>query len=549
MRYFPLLFFLSSSSFLFAQSYPSVGKPIACEEKVLLSHLKGIILKSSSSIFPGNPDLVKGVRILDDVHFPGKKSAFADMLTPLMQRELTPAGIEEIRYKITKWYTDHDYPLVSVIVPPQDITAQVMQFVIVEGTLGTLKLEGNQWTSDHFLEKSIDLQKGERINSAELKRNLAWLNRNPFRQTDAIFHPGLTAKETDLDLVTKDRFPLQPYIGADNTGTSFTERTRLYTGLNAGNIWGIDHRASYQYTTSPNSTSFSAQSGSYTAPFPWHHQAHVYGGWARGKAHLQQDLHHHAQSWQVSIRYQIPLNPIYGHFIQEISFGYDFKRTNNSLLFGGIRVSNKFADTNQFMFGYLLDYHTCKSKTSFLLEVYGSFAELTAHQNKTDYRSVRPYANPLYVYGRARLSETYLLPKDFVLKALFAAQATGWNLLPNEMFGLGGYNTVRGYDERAVNADDAILASFEVDSPGLHFLKKKTKDKLDFLAFFDYGFGVLQHPSVGDHKTYWLAGTGFGLRYSIGTYLFFRMDLGFPLHKTGFGLKGPHVHVGATVSY
>lgn len=517
-------------------------------QETLIPALKGIVLMAPSQ---GEvlPFLIQeGIDIDPALQLPGSKELLISLLTPYLGQELSWSDVCKIRSVITHFYAQQRRPIVSVLVPPQDVSSAFFKLMVVEAKRGSIFLKGNRWVSDSFLLSHMKTQEGDPIDAQQLKRDLAWLNRNPFRQTDVFFYPGTTSGTTDLELVTRERFPVQPYIGADNTGTALTQRARLYAGVNAGNLWGLDQRLSYQYTTSPDRTSLSAHMGSYLIPFPWRHQAYAYGGYARSDVDLQNKLHQQAQSWQVSGRYQIPIAPIWGDFLQEISVGYDFKRSNNSLLFGGDWIVQQFADINQFFLGYSCDYATCSTKTTFSVDLYAAPFEITAHQNKAAYRAIRLFASPRYLYGKVRLSETLQLPGPLQLKGLFAAQMTGWNLLPSEMFGLGGYQTVRGYNERAVNVDDAVLTSLELVLSNTRLFASVNgppEDKLAVLGFFDCGWGWQR----GEQVTDWLAGAGMGLRYHFVSYVVLRADVGFPLHRIDSGPHGPQAHVGITASY
>jgi hemolysin activation/secretion protein len=526
----------------------AISCPLILLSKEIIPDLKGIVLTTEQEAPPYSWNSnVEGIEIESRLEVPGGDQKLVNKLRSFLGRPLSELDLTNLKEAITTFYSDHHHPVVFVLVPPQDVTTGQLRLIVVEGRVGEIQIRGNRWTSSKYLRRDLHLEPGDRIDSYKMKKNLAWMNRDPFRQTNMVFKPGSTRGKTDLEMVVKDRLPFQPYVGADNTGTTYTERTRLYAGFNAGSIWRWNHKLSYQYTTSPNWRSFAAHTGSYAIPLPWKNQLFFYGGWSRGHGNLHHSVTNRAIAWQTSGRYQIPLT-LFGRFLQEIAVGYDFKSTNNSLLFGGVTVSKKTADTNQFSLQYTADFHTEKSKTSLLMELYASPWKLTEDQNNRDYRSIRPFAKAKYVYGKIRLSETYQLPFDMTIKGVLAGQATGTNLLPNEMFGLGGYDTVRGYSERSVNADDGLLASVELVSPPMHFLKKKN-DQLTALAFFDYGLGVLHRPALFEKSTYWLAGTGVGLRYGIRTNLFVRADIGFPLHKTGVGFHAPQAHVGATLSY
>lgn len=519
------------------------------EGQEITPELKGILLSThfDAPIYSWKSS-VEGIDFENHLKVPGGNQRLINKLRHYLGKPLHESDLTNLKEAITTFYSDHHHPVVFVLVPPQDVSTGQLRLVIVEGSVGEINVRGNEWTSTNYLLRNIHLKPGDTIDSYKLKENLAWINRDQFRQANMVFKPGTTRGTTDLEMIVQDRLPFQPYVGADNTGTTYTQRTRMYAGFNAGSIWRWNHKASYQYTTAPDWTSFAAHTGSYTISLPWKNQLFFYGGWSRGHGNLHHHVTNKAIAWQASGRYQIPIPPIFGTFLQEFAFGYDFKSTNNSLLFGGVRVTKKTADTNQFAFQYMADFSSEKSKTSLLIEVYASPWKLTSDQSNTNYQSIRPFAKAKYAYGKIRLSETYLLPYKMTIKGILAGQGTGWNLLPNEMFGLGGYDTVRGYCERAVNADDAVLASVELVSPPVHFLRKK-QDKLTVLAFFDYGLGILHKPAMFEKSTYWLAGTGVGLRYGIKTNFFVRADMGYPLHKAGVGFHAPQAHVGATLSY
>lgn len=138
---------------------------------------------------------------------------------------------------------------------------------------------------------------------------------------------------------------------------------------------------------------------------------------------------------------------------------------------------------------------------------------------------------------------------SFSLSLLAKGQISSQNLLPSEQFGLGGYDTVRGYDQREVNKDGAILASAEARSPALPVVKP-WNDAVQFLIFLDYGWGSDHNAIPGQRKTDYLLGTGPGIRYTIEPYLTARLDWGIKLHKkANFGGGNTMIHFNITASY
>ncbi len=520
---------------------------------------KGTSLKEIA-VFRGSEAAKKwsgeqGIRLEKGLFTPKQSAELCERLTPFLGRNLMQGDLDKIRKTVADVFTSTQVPLTSVMIPPQDVTDGTLQVAIYQSKVGEVSVRGNNWYPTKEILKGSELKAGDALYLKRLERNLAIYNRNPFIRVDAVLRPGSSVETTDVDLVVMDRFPFRPYVGGDNTGVQFTDKPRFYAGFTAGRLFGTDQQFSYQFTTTDQPEEFAAHIAIYTAPFPWAAQSFVvYGGWARVRGTMpSEDMKNKGTAWQVSGRYQIPISPFYGTVIEEIYFGYDFKRTNNSFLFGGDTVSQQGADINQFVLGCILDFHSRVSKTSLVVEVFGSPWRLTGAQSVTRYSELRFDAKPLYAYGRLRLSHTRDLLLGFQFKGMLAGQGTGWNLLPSEEFGLGGYATVRGYEERALNTDSGINASIELLTPKLRLFSPRKKDyskeELRFLAFLDYGMGIYSVPAPGQRRMEWLMGAGGGVRYNYSTNIVLRCDVGAPLHHAGEGRHGMHVHTGGTLSY
>jgi hemolysin activation/secretion protein len=128
------------------------------------------------------------------------------------------------------------------------------------------------------------------------------------------------------------------------------------------------------------------------------------------------------------------------------------------------------------------------------------------------------------------------------------------NLTPSEQLGLGGYDTVRGYDEREVNSDEGYLFNIELRTPSMSIGKRfgwtRWKDQLQFLAFWDYGVGYDHTLLPGEPSDTPLSAVGAGLRFTIDSNVSVRADYGFQLHKTGLDREhGSRGDIGVVISY
>jgi len=522
-------------------------------------HFKGLILIGNrEDLNPSGYENVQGVMSYNAT-YPGSIVALKKRVRPYFERSLDHHTIMEIKDAVFAYYQDHNQPAVTITIPKQDISDGVLQLVVTEQKLGQVTCKGNTYFSSERIESAIKLEPGETIASDVLNQNLYWLNRNPFREVNAVYVPGKDG-QTDIELLCKDRFPLRLYLGIDNTGNDVTGNNRLYSGVDIGNLFWSDQRLSYQFITSSDFKKLRAHTLYYELPLPWQHMLNIYGGYSRVDAEfssfgLEEDqFRTHGFSVQASMRYDIPLKPK-RHLLHEVIWGFDFKRTNNNLSLGGIPViSEDNVNLTQAMMGYNLGYEIKALTFSWEIEGFYSPGSWISDQTNEDYESLRPYAKNQYVYLRTALAASWRFYNQWTLSNIFRGQLASVNLLPSEEYGVGGYNTVRGYKERLVNGDNVFIWNLELQTPTFSILNplagwKKFRDSMQFLVFFDYGLCGVNKTAPMQEKTEYLMSIGPGVRYTVIPYVSFRADWGFQLHNLHLGDPNRRLDFALTVGY
>src|SRR3569832_1003781 len=254
------------------------------------------------------------------------------ILQPFLGKQITEESLAAVTSKVISYYQEEGYPYVAVKVAGQDVSAGVVRLQVIEGTAGRMTYKGNRWFSDHTLSRFIHLKPGDTIHQTNLLNDITSLNRNHFHSTEVVVSPGERSGQTDLEFVTKDRFPLRVYAGADNTGIDVTGQERYYAGFNWGNAWGIGDLLTYQWTTADSPHLFNSHYLGYTSYLSWYHTLKLYG--AYGEIHPKMSgFSSEGRLIQGSVRYGIPFKPLYKDFRSEITLGADFKRSNSRLFF------------------------------------------------------------------------------------------------------------------------------------------------------------------------------------------------------------------------
>jgi hemolysin activation/secretion protein len=530
--------------------------PIAArgEGDVLVPQLKGVVLVADpkevalngvSSAYPIVPGKVALAR----------RGDFNQVIEPYLGQAVTLKSLAQMTRAIVTYYREHDRPVVNVYVPQQNITTGFVQVVVQESRLEKVDATGQRWFSKGFLLSQLTLREDEPLSGRQMRDDLALINRNPFLQSDFLLAPGDAPGTTDVLLHTQDRFPLRPYLDYENSGNQFTGEDRYEAGFNYGNLFGLGEQVSYQYTQNGDANRFFAHAGTFIAPLPWHHLLTIFGDYSSTHTSLGDGLGAGGINWQVSGRYEIPL-PSTAQLTHSVFFGGDFKRSNNALAFGVLSLFNTNTDVDQFVGGYQATYTDDYGSTFFSGTGFFSPGGISEYDSNGYYRSQRAGSRANYIYGQLVLDRTTRLPFDFTWTLRSLLQESDGNLLPSEQLGLGGYETVRGYDEREANGDNGYFLSTEIATPPVSianlFGTKAVKDQLQFFGFVDYGGTSLHNTTPADvNPNVNLLSAGPGVRYTISPYLSVRFDYGFQMINTGFGPAGQHgrADLGILVSY
>ena len=529
----------------------------ASANTVVASKLKG--LRFVSSVKEVKAGGFEGKRAIEpgDVEF-ARDPDFAAAVQPFIGQPVTIGSLDQLTSAVVSYYRAHDRPIVNVFAPAQNITNGYVQIVVAEGRVGDVAAKGAQWFSNDDLRQELRVHAGDPISGTMLRQDLDWMNRNPFHQSDVVFGPGDTPGSTNLSLKTTDRFPARFFVGYDDAGNQFTGDYRYYTGFNYGNLFGLDQQLSYQFSTAEDTNEFTAHSGSWVIPLPWQHLLTIYGDYAESSANVPGTgglFHSSGSSWQTSFRYEVPLRAP-TNMTHSIVGGFDFKQSDNSLAFGGTPVPGAaLADTAQFVVGYQASYTDPYGTTSGSIMAYLSPGGMTSNDSTAQYETQTPGAKAEYVYGQLNLQRVTKLPWDFTWTERGELQVTDQSLLPSEQIGVGGYDTVRGFDERQADGDSGFFISSELATPTISLGNlvgiAGATDEMQFLGFLDYGGTNLHTPDpTGANAPHTNElGIGPGVRWAITPYMSFRFDYGFALASSGVAQRyDSRGHIGLVVS-
>ena len=484
--------------------------------------LRGLVLLSSVNAVQKSGLTAPG---LDTRAVPALATpAFATLAGHYLDQPFSSASLAALIRDIVRHYRNQlDRPVVDVFAPEQDLTSGVLQLVVIEGRLGKVRAEGQRWFTAARITGAVHAQPGAVIVGDPLREDVAWLNRNPFRTTSAVFKAGATAGETDLVLRTHDRLPLRVYTGIDDTGGELTGDYRAFLGATWGDVGGLDHLLSYQYTADPAFDHFEANTVSYLVPLPWRHTLSFLGNYSTAEA-TSGALNLKGYSWQAGTRYTVPL-PRARRLRQQADLGFDLKKSNSDLGFAGSSVFASATTIAEFSAGYSAGLADSLGNTNASLSLTHNPGGWDSSGDDAAFAAARARAEARFTRLNFNLERQTRLGEIAEWSLRFTAQWADGNLLAGEQLGLGGYDSVRGYEERSAAGDRGMLLRNELRTAARR-LPASLPGRWQGLVFWDWGTGWSVDPLPAEPRSTTLGSVGPGLRYDWTPWASLRADYG-----------------------
>ncbi|MEC4984691.1 MAG: ShlB/FhaC/HecB family hemolysin secretion/activation protein [Oscillatoria sp. PMC 1068.18] len=478
--------------------------------------LPEVISPSQESIF------VKTVEVVGN-------TVLADEITSLKKtyenQEVTFEELLELRSAITQLYLDNGYITSGAFLPNnQDLSSGTIQIQVVEGDIEQIEIGGLERLRSEYVRSRLKRATSTPINQQRLEQALQLLQLDPLiEQVNAELTAGSTPGSNILRVNLNEARAFHSVIAVENNQSPSIGSLQGSVEVSHNNVWGFGDRLIAQY------------------------------GRTQGL-----DLY--------DLNYTIPINSLNG----TLSFRYnkgDSDITENDFRDLGIRSETQTyslslrqplirTPTSEFALGLGLDLR--RSQTYILDDVPFSFTEgpedgeskVTVIRFSQDWvnRGTRRVlaARSQFSFGidafDATINDTgtdgqffswlgqfqwvqQLSPRNLLVMRI-DTQLTPDSLLSLERFSVGGVNTVRGYRQNQLIADNSIFGSVEARFP-------LTSDPriLQLSPFLEIGTAWNNQDLDPDPTI--IASLGLGVDWLIFANLSLRLDYGIPLISVG----------------
>jgi hemolysin activation/secretion protein len=483
------------------------------QEEYLVNQMLGVVLVPR----PGDvrPDGWPGVEGIwhDFDEFPRSVGL---VLQSYLNKPVSLSSLDQMVKDVIVAYREGDRPVVDVLLPEQDITSGVVQLVVIESKLARIRVEGVDADTEEYIRSQMRVQKDEVIRSNDILRDLSWVNRSPYRKVDMVYAPGFEFGTTDVILRSYQDRANWFYTGYEDSGTDFLGEDRVIFGFNFGDAFGPNRSISYQYTGDLDFEHIRANSLVYTHTLPWRHWVTVLASYV-----------------------EIDSDPIPV---------IDLQNSANLQLFGS-RV-----EIFQFSLGYQETIQWNRGVTQFDVRGVWSPGSFNDHNSDFVFQQSRFGSSSEYFYAIAGIEHQQRLREDWSARFKLQGQTANGNLQPSEQLGAGGYDTVRGFDQRVARGDGGFWGTFELYTPELSmgriFDWENETDSLRFLGFFDAANLSNVDLLPLEPSSFQIGSVGLGLRWNYSDWFKFRVDYGYPVFTENvIADESGRFHIGATATF
>lgn len=459
---------------------------------------------------------VKGYTVLED--------EIIKLKQPLENKKITFEQLLQLRSQITELYVKKGYITSGAFIPNnQNVASGVVQIQVVEGELEGISILGLERLQSGYVRSRIQRLTGKPLNQKRIEQALQLLQLDPLiKRVNAELTAGSTPGSNILQVTITESQPFHVgVIFANNQSTSVgSEQGSVFVAHD--NLFGLGDKFSAEYGSTEGLDSYNI---SYSVPF--NALDGTFGvRYSNSASRIIQsefrDLHIRSEAETLSFNVRQPLiHTPNSEFALGLAF--DLRRSQTFIL-------------NDIPFSFTEGPEDGKSKITVIrfsqdwLQRNANSVLAARSQFSFGIDAIDATINNSGTDGRffswvGQFQWVQRLSPRILMLAKVNTQLTPDSLLSLEKITIGGVDTVRGYGQNQLVADNGVVGGVEVRIP-----LASNVETLQLIPFFDIGTAWNNRGINTDAQT--LASLGLGLHWQPFSGLVLRADYGVPLIGT-----------------
>ena len=459
-------------------------KPLGPEEKPLIVQEKE---KQAPEKIEGPRFTVKKIKLEGNTLLSSK--ALEKYTAPYENKESSFEELSVVAEKITDAYIAAGYSTSQAYIPPQKVEDGTVTLKVLEGKVGSVRVEGNQYYRKEVYEDAIRLRADRIFSYQDLETGLYTLNQKPDIKAKGYVVPGEKPETSDLVIKTEERFPIHAYYGFNNRGTRLTHRQRHEAHLDNNNLLG--------YGDTLNTGFSMAEEGAFDAGFVSYEFPIERTGTTLSldTSYVHSRLIGDFESAKIvgknlSIFPSVTQNIVRTlRFVLDWFLGFDY--TDSKTIEDGTKIN--FDRMRVLKTGPRMTFQDPGGRTILSADIDWGIPHFLGGSKENDPEASRPNSGGDFIYYTAGLARIQRLPESMYLILRTNGQWTNDTLTAVEEFRAGGAYSVRGYPESDAQGDYGYNFSAELNAPvpllphdwEVPYAKKKAGDAVRLVIFVD----------------------------------------------------------------
>ncbi|MEC4895721.1 MAG: ShlB/FhaC/HecB family hemolysin secretion/activation protein [Oscillatoria sp. PMC 1051.18] len=457
----------------------------------------------------------------------------AEVIADFTNKPLTFAELLQAEAKINDLYTQAGYLNSGAFIPsdqtlnPEQATVTIE---IIEGGIEEIEITGTNRLNSSYIRSRLAAATAKPLNRESLLSALQLLQFDPLIENLSAELAAGSRPELSLlsvRVTEADSFKLETFV--DNSRAPSVGSVRRGVRLTEGNLFGIGDRffASYTNTDGSNAYDFS-----YSIPVNARNGKIILAGGFTDTEVVEPpfdriDITGDSRYYEFTFRQPVILTPT-----REFALGITASRQESETELLGVNFplsagSDDEGKTKISTLRIFQEYSqrsprsvlAIRSQFNIGLDLFNS----TINPEPPDSR---------FFSWRGQTQYIHLLAPDTLFLIRSDLQLASRAIVPLEQFGLGGFQSVRGYRQDLILADSGWFASTELRYPVLRFARNE--GVVQIVPFLDFGIAWNNGEKL-DPDPNSLLGIGLGLQVNWHDQLSARLDYGIPLIEVESG--------------
>jgi hemolysin activation/secretion protein len=435
--------------------------------------------------------------------------------------------IQAATQAIEQYYIDRQYLTSGAYIPTGQtlsINGAIVKIQIIEGQLEDIKITGTRRLNNNYIKSRLALATQRPLNNQKLLEGLRLLQQDPLiANISAELSSGIQPGTNLLEIVVKERNSFSGEIATNNNRSNSIGSWQRRAQISEGNLTGLGDSFTLAYSNTDGSHTIDS---SYTIPLSPANTTLTLSAGGTDSQIIEEpfrslNITSNARYYEANLRHPI-FRRAQQDATQELAIGLTvFKLDNSSFLKGEPIPLGRGADINgRTSVTALRGFQEYVQRDSRSVLALRSQVNFGVDALNATINAAAPDGRFVSWQGQGRWQRRLAENTDLIIQG--KVQFADRSLLSLEQFAIGGQNTVRGYRQDALLADNGAFASVELQLP----INRSPDNVLQIAPFIDVGTTWNSDGSSSIGNT--LVSTGLGLQWR-SNQLSARLDWGIPL--------------------